>query len=201
MLKNKKIIILISCVAILIITMLILNSFKYQLMGSDSIVATIGDEKITKADVEDRIILMEISNESNQKYREKYFQDTELPEHEYATTDFEDILEGMIKSAAIRQQLKKLNQEVSFDVAIKLTEQIITDDSTYRIYSFVLTVIEEKNIDKNKYMAWLYSLHYDALCNTKMQEYFEKNIYDSNSSDSLSDQFNDYIEGLVDEFT
>lgn len=176
---------------------------RYADLSNDSIIVVVDDEKITKEDIQKRVLFLEISKETTFEYIDQYFP-KEQKEEQYdkndISTDFDDALKQVVNGAASRIQLKKINREIDYNQAVEFTNAFIDDESIEKTYEITLEILAKKGISKDEYLSLLCDYHYDSLCNAELYEYFQENHYQSDEDTSLNQQFEAYLQALVDKY-
>ncbi|MBQ3088311.1 MAG: SurA N-terminal domain-containing protein [Clostridia bacterium] len=203
--KRKQKTILISAVllfSIVIIGMVIFGNIKpdYSDFKDDDVVAKVGNEKIFKKDVDNRILSIKISNDAQkQALYNNLDKETanSMAEKINNPPSFEEELNNMIESAKIREYLKQINEELTVDEAKELTDTNFLNDSTANAREIALELLKTEGITKETYMDSIYSMYYDVWCQNKLFEYFEKNMYDSNAKTTLLEQYKNYRESVI----
>lgn len=205
MLKNKKIfvyfIVFLLLIVLALVGVIIFNNVKYNFMDGETVVAEIGEEKILKKDVENRILAIEINAEATKLATyESHDKDTanSMIEEIKDNPTFKEELNKMIESAKIREYLKKIKNEVSYAEAIEFTNtNIFNSSTTATTRKFEPELLKKAGITEEVYKKGIYSYYYDLLCNTRLFEYFNKNLYDANSKITLQEQFKKYLKTII----
>ena len=205
MLKNKKIYIYSILVLLLIVLawggVMVFDNVKYNFMDSKDVVAEIGEEKIRKKDVENRILAIKINAEATKLATyESHDEDTanSIIQKIKDQPTFKEELNNMIESAKIREYLKKIKNEVSYAEAIEFTNKnIFNSSTTATTRKFEPELLKKAGITEEVYKKGIYSYYYDLLCNTRLFEYFNKNLYDVNSKNSLQNQFKEFLSTIL----
>ena len=202
--KQKIIVIsIISLLAIAIIGIVVFSSGKpdYSNLKDDDIVAEVGTEKILKKDVDNRILVIKINNQAAKKALYKNLNEEDassMAKNIENLPSFEEQLNSMINSAKIREYLKQINVELTYDEAKELTDtNILNDIRSQTAWEFVPELIKTEGMTEETYMNSTYSAYYDVWCSNRLYEYFSANLYNDKSNDSLQEQYEKFLKTVV----
>lgn len=151
--------------------------------------------KITKEQIEKRILINEITNAINKDCFLKTFSDKEEAEkyitNHYRPTKYEDVVEELSRAELIKAILASENRTIDYNLSKQSTysgfEQMKTEESQARYYESVKTVLPVFNLNEEEYLELLYDYGYDLNSKTEFNRWFikESGYYEDKSDPEL----------------
>ncbi len=198
--KIKKLILknrfYIAVAVVALVLVIVLSCIIASCGDSNTTMAIVGEEKITQSDITNRIEYNDIYNETlkevmGNRYNEKDFAVYALP------TDEKEVTELLIEGAVIRKTLgdrAKSFEEISKTVSSELNYEKENNDINYVA---TLDELEQRKIKYEKYVELCNHYFYDFYNRQVLRQEFLENVYVNNDNSNFDEQFEVYVDGLV----
>ena len=167
-------------------------------------VAAVNGEGIYPEDIEQRLTFNRMTNTINYNVISGAFSGEELQEQidEIKRPSGEDsVLEELIEGVVIRDTLTRQGICYSFDEAKKAADteyQLIKTEKSYGDYDiYIAEELEQNNMTEEEYLSLFYNYSYYYYNYLRLRKAFTEDLYDETSPKSLDEQFDQYVEHLV----
>lgn len=160
--------------------------------------------EVSDDEISETLLLNEINNQINYKYLSLAFVEpdlTEQYENVVLSVREDEVEDYLIESKIIVENCKNLDIIFTIDEAEKAVRteyyQIKQESSKSEYYDIILSILQENNITETEYLELMKSEAYYKYNKISFKNYFSTEIFDSSKSISLDEQFDDYINNLV----
>lgn len=167
-------------------------------------VAAVNGEGIYPQDIEQRLTFNRMTNTINYNVISGAFSGEELQEQidEIKRPSGEDsVLEELIEGAVIRDTLTRQGICYSYEMAQKAADldyQLAKTERTDGAYErYISEELKQNNMTEEEYLSLLYDYSYDNYNYYRLKSIFAENLYNETSQKSLDEQFDQYVEHLV----
>lgn len=176
---------IVICVSVFAVLMAVLGVFFLKNHNASYV--------ITEQEIQNRILINEITNEIYADCFSKSLQDTDSEKYieKYSkSTNRDDVVNELICAKIMRTVLKAENCSVEYEKAKETAEQefvqMKTDETSAEYRKSIETVLDMRNITEEEYIKLLYDYAYDIYTESNFNSWFLKNKYQYDDSESGS---------------
>ena len=170
--KRISIIVIIAIVCSLL-SVLIIKQINYKTHETSY--------EITQEQIENRILIHEITNSINKNYIFKTFSEDDAKEQineQYKPTDKNEVVKELTVAKLKKSILASKNVILDYDLAKDTTNQefkrLKSDETTENYYQSVKVVLSEYSISEKEYLQLLYDYSYDLYVGSIFKNWFAK---------------------------
>ena len=167
-------------------------------------VAAVNGEGIYPQDIEQRLTFNRMTNTINYNVISGAFSGEELQEQidEIKRPSGEDsVLEELIEGVVIRDTLTRQGICYSYEMTQKAADldyQLAKTERTDGAYErYISEELKQNNMTEEEYLSLLYDYSYDNYNYYRLKSIFAEDLYNEASQKSLDEQFDQYVEHLV----
>lgn len=161
--------------------------------------------KINKQDIDNRLLYNKITNSINKEYLKDVFADNFETEYQSValSENYDEVQSSLIEDIVILEHCKKQGIFIDRDSATELAklelDNLNKDDSQNRYASILEHVLSEYKLSETDYLNLLCEQAYYKYNRQALQVYFNKNLYKENDNKTFDEQFQAYVETLLNE--
>ena len=161
------------------------------------------DFKISEQDIEGRMLYNSFTNTVNKAFLKEVFADVYEEEYKLVALpeNADEIEKSLIADNVIIEHCKEkdifIDKERTTQTAKEEFELLNSDEAQELYASFVHKTLLEYNLSEEEYIELLCEKSYYHYNKIALKSYFGENLYESNSVKSLNEQFDDYVDALV----
>ncbi len=161
--------------------------------------------KINKQDIDNRLLYNKITNSVNKEYLKDVFADNFETEYQSValSENYDEVQSSLIEDIVILEYCKKQGIFIDRDSATELAklelDNLNKDDSQNRYASILEHVLSEYKLSETDYLNLLCEQAYYKYNTQALQVYFDKNLYKENDNKTFDEQFQAYVETLLNE--
>lgn len=165
------------------------------------------DINIAENEISDMLLFNKISNQINYEYLSTVFAEPELSkqyENVVLPEDEAEVEASLLESKLVAQKCKEygvhLTTEDTTKTALGEYDLLKQDTSQARYYNAILSVLNKNSITEADYLKIIEKQAYYKYNSVSLKRYFAEKIFDASKGTTLDEQYDYYINKLVDEY-
>ncbi len=165
------------------------------------------DIDISENEITDMILFNKISNQINYEYLSSVFTEPDLSKQYEKVVLPEDkakVENYLLKHNLIVEKCKDFDVHLTTDdttkTALSEYDLLKQDTSQAKYYNAILSVLDKNSITEADYLKLIEKGAYYKYNTVSLKKYFSENIFDESKGTTLDEQYDYYINKLLDEY-